>query len=53
MVLAKELCHTEHNFNHSPPLTVADFFKQSHTHSSKATPTPTRPHLLIMSLPTG
>jgi hypothetical protein len=34
-----------------PKSTVTHLLQQGHTHFNKATPTPTRPHLLIVSLP--
>jgi hypothetical protein len=34
-----------------PTPTVTQFFQQGHTSSNKATPPPTRPHLLIVPLP--
>ena len=34
-----------------PAYTVAYFLQQGHTSSNKATPTSTRPHLLVVSLP--
>ena len=35
----------------SPPPTVTHFLQQGHTYSNKATPTPTRSHLLIAPTP--